>query len=93
MISAPDVVGNSVSRARQRLEEAGIAVAALRPVKPPPEWRPAVAHNFDVEPYVVCVHPDQEGRNVVLDVVVAWKPREGKDAKDQHKGTKKRSSR
>ena len=74
MTPVPDVTGNSLSRARQRLDEAGVSVAALHPVKPPADWKPAKPHNFDVEPYVVGLHSDGEGKNVVLDVVVAWKP-------------------
>lgn len=78
MIASPDVVGNSLSRARQRLEEAGIALAALHPVTPPADWKPPASHNFEAEPYVVGMHADKKGKSVVLDVVVAWKPRRKK---------------
>ena len=70
----PDVVGNSLSRARQRLEEAGIEIAALHPVRPPQGWKPPAPHNFETEPYVVGMHTDATGSRAVIDIVVAWKP-------------------
>ena len=77
MASIPDVVGNSLTRARERMTRAGISISCVDTLDVPTDWKPR-AHNasFKIEPYVVVQSPADDGLSVDLTVVNAWLPPE-----------------
>lgn len=75
-MSAPDVVGKPIERARAHMEKAGIEVSRVRSIRPPEDWQPRDAHKYDTMQYVVAQREIDNGQAVELDVVQAWVPPE-----------------
>lgn len=72
----PDVVGNPLERARERMAEAGLRVAAVSAITPPDDWKPRGPQKYETCEYVVDQRIIEDGTAVELITVQAWLPQE-----------------
>lgn len=72
----PDVVGNPLERARERMAKAGLRIATVSAITPPDDWKPRGANNFQTCEYVVDQRLIEDGAAVELITVKAWLPQE-----------------